>query len=596
MKRVFCSWCIWALISLGTVVGQPNEPSPVALPRTVVSDGWHPWYEIKSDPEDARSLLICGTKWDAKINTFLGFVYSSSDGGETWEIVLEDRRSSWVSEQSCAFGPKHRAYFLSEASEVIDGEEHHDQGTTQLFTSVDGGRHWAKGRETGWADFSTSAVSRTNGRLYTFFHDASTLDPVRKLGSNVGLLIFSADGQTVSGPIVTTTIPDLNYRGAYPSDAVALKSGAVVALFQAMDASQTEGYLAVIRADESPTPTLESHVISTTSIGKDCDSVDRGSLAYDSDRDKLFVVYGDGCTNGQLMLASSDDGGRTWTKGVPIASLQRQEREIRSPSLVIGQGGALGLLWEGGWFSGRWLFSTIRDGKLESPPIELSRGVSKLEVGQNSVSLHVAQSNTTMSGYSRIRSSITLDVFGVLNDVWRNQGLVATKDKILAIWSSGNRDGMRLYSGTLTSIPLRNGKPDSNEGPAGKELDVTDQTAVLFGGIQRFDDRSGKLDVCLILRNNSSEPLHEPIKLEATDVSSSVGAISILNATNNAHGAGATWDLGGSLTGNRIPPHATSNPFCLSFHLDLSPRLAASPTLPRLLTLSLSVWAKGSGP
>ncbi len=570
-------------------LGQPLQESWVPGPTTVVSDVWHPWYEIKSDPENPNSLLICGTKWDTKINTLLGFVYSSSDGGKTWQTALEDRRSPWVSEHSCAFGPKHRAYFVSEASHVIDGEAHHELGTTRLYVSTDSGQHWTQGLDTGWADFSTSAVSRTSGRLFTFFHDASTLDPVRESGSNVGLLIFPADGKAVNGPILSRAIQDLNYRGAYPSDAVALKSGAVVALYQAMNVSQTEGYLALIHADDSPTPTLETRVISRTILGKSCDSIDRGSMAYDPDRDRLFVVYGDGCEKGPIMLASSEDEGRTWTKGVPIANIEKPEREIECPSLVVGQSGTLGLLWEEGWFSGKWLFSTIRDGKLTEPPTELSHGQSKLEIGHDSIWLQIAQSNTTMSGYSRIRSSITLNVVGILNDVWREEGLVAIGDKLLAIWSSGDRNGMRLYSATLAHSG--SGKPNDDKSQGAKEADVTDRTAILFGGFQRFDNRTGTLDVCMTLRNNSGEPLRAPVKLEATGIRSSVGAISILNASNRVQGEGATWDISTSLTGDRIPPHATSNPFCFSFHVEVSPEMSASPALPNLLTLGLAVLA-----
>ena len=33
--------------------------------KTSIGVGWHPWYEIKADPEDPKNLIICGTKWDA---------------------------------------------------------------------------------------------------------------------------------------------------------------------------------------------------------------------------------------------------------------------------------------------------------------------------------------------------------------------------------------------------------------------------------------------------------------------------------------------------------------------------------------------------
>lgn len=586
-----CSRGVLALLSAGMlaqVAPQPWVPSPT----TLVSDGWHPWYEIKVDPENSSALIICGTRWDAKINTFFGFVYASSDAGETWRNALEDRSTPWVSEQSCAFGPKHRAYFVSEASKVLDGESHHELGTTRLYASTDSGQHWTQALETGWADFSTSAVSRTSGRLYTFFHSPSTLDPDRKWGTNVGLLIFSADGKTVSGPIFNAAIQDLNYRGTYPSDAIALKSGAVVALYQAMEASGIEGHLSVIRADGSPTPTLETSVISSTILDKNCNSLDRGALAYDPERDRLFVVYGDGCEKGPIMLATSDDEGRTWTKGVVIANVRGQEHRIASPSLAVGQDGTLGLLWEEGWFSGRWLFSTIRDQKLTEPPMELSHGVSRLKIGTDSLWVQIAQSNTRKSGYSGFRSSITLDVVGILNDVWRGGGLVAIGNKIVAIWSSGDRNGMRLYSGVLTR-PGIDGKPDGSRSRANDAsgADVTGQTVILFGGTQQFDSRTGILEVCVTLANRGTQPLKQPIKLQATEIKSSIGTVSILNSTNRRHGPGATWDISNAVTGDQIPPRAASNPFCLSFHVEVTPKLSALPELPDLLTLSLSVLA-----
>jgi hypothetical protein len=77
------------------------------------------WYEMKADPENAQNLIVCGAMRDAKENAYVGVLYYSHDGGENWKVGLEDRNSSWVSEQSCAFGSRHHAYFISEASNVI---------------------------------------------------------------------------------------------------------------------------------------------------------------------------------------------------------------------------------------------------------------------------------------------------------------------------------------------------------------------------------------------------------------------------------------------------------------------------------------------
>lgn len=580
-----------ALLGIGGVllVRVNAQQSDLSSP-TIVNDGWHPWYEIRADSENPKNLIICGTKWDALLNVPFGFVYASSDGGTTWQSVLEDRNSAWVTEQSCAFGSKGRAYFVSEASKIVDGEANHALGTTRLYVSTDAGQHWTQTLKTGWADFSTSAVSITSGRLYTFFHTPDTMEPGRKWGTNVGLLVFSADGKSVTGPFFDTAIQDFNYRGTYPSDAIALRSGAVVALYQAMDASGGEGRLAIIHADQSLAPSLETTVISRTILGKDCDSLDRGSLAYDAERDRLFVVYGDGCENGPIMLALSDDEGRTWTNGVALTNVDKLQRKIVSPSLVAGQNGALALLWEEGWYSGKWLLSAIRDLKLVEPPIELSDGVSKFEISNDSLWFQVAQSNTHQTGYSRFRPPITLNVVSNLNDVWRGSGLVASYNKVFAIWSSGDTRGMHLYGGLLNPWGVGS-KQQNPTAQNATETDVTEQTVVLYGEAQHFDNTTGTVEVCLTLGNRGDKPLKLPIRLEAREIKSSVGVVSILNATNGLPGVGASWDISDSITGHQLPPRTNSLPFCLSFHLDISPKGASLPGAARLVTLGMTVSA-----
>jgi len=128
--------------------------------------------------------------------------------------VLEDRNTTWVTEHSCAFGSNHRAYFISEASKVVDGESNHRLGTTRLYVSSDGGQQWTETFKTGWADWSTSAVSSASSRLYTFFNSRNTAEPGRNWGSNVGLLVFSPDGKNISGPFFDSTMQGLGYHGS----------------------------------------------------------------------------------------------------------------------------------------------------------------------------------------------------------------------------------------------------------------------------------------------------------------------------------------------------------------------------------------------
>jgi len=561
---------------------------------TSIARGVHLWYELKADPEQTNNLILCGTKWDAATNGPYGFVYTSSDSGTTWQAVLEDRSSAWVTEHSCAFGLNHHAYFISDASTVFDGEQHHDLGVTRLFVSADAGTHWIERKKTGWADFSTSAVSATTGRLYTFFNDPTLSDAGRNRGSRVGLLVFSPDGERMEGPFSIAGTEELNYQGAYPDDAAALKSGDVAALYYGVrqTAAGPEGELGFIRADTSAEPSLVRTVISRGRLKKDCWSSEIYALAYDPEQNRLFVLYVEGCGTTRMMLTSSDDEGRTWTKSEAIA-MQAEGTMVMYPSLVAGPNGVLGLLWsEWNGGSGRWFFAQIRDKRLIEPRIELSRGAAPLEVTGDSLwtTIHRPKGLQSESGGTRSGPSITVGVRGLVDVVWRSSGLIAMGDKILAIWPSRGTEGMRLNSGVLSAVGSVSMDKTSADLQQTANPDITQYSVITYGGAQSFDQATGTLKVCLALGNRGNESIRLPITLEVTDVQSSAGAVSILNATNGVPEAGAIWDISDSVTGDRLAPGATTNPFCLSFHVPGLSR-SASPLDEDLVALKVRVLA-----
>jgi hypothetical protein len=581
-----------ALFGLGGVrAGAQNVYLEATAP---VADGVHLWYEVKADPEEPNNMILCGTKWDALTNGPYGFVYASFDSGSTWQAVLEDRNSAWVTEHSCAFGPQHRAYFISEASRVFDGEQHHDLGVTRLFVSADAGKHWAETNKTGWADYSSSAVSSANGRLYTFFNDPSTSDPGRNRGYGIGLLVFSPDGTRVQGPFSVPEMRQDGYQGVYPTDATSLKNGGVSALYYAArkTATSMEGELGLIRADVSAEPSLERHVIARGTFDKDCLSFDDNALTYDRERNRLFVVYVEGCTTTRMMLTSSDDEGRTWTKSAMIAE-RREGTRMMFPSLAVGPGGELDLLWsEWSEATGRWLFGQIRDTKFLGPPIEISHGAQALAVMSDSLWTAIYRPREPLSkGASASSGEIAIDVRGLADVVWRTSGLVATGDKVLAIWPSIGAEGMRLDRGVLRA----GSGPDDKHSlalPATAERDVTRRSIITYGGRQSFDRATGTLTVCLAVANRGNESIRLPIRLEVTDVQAPGGPVSLLNATNSLNGPGAIWDISNSVTGDRLRPGAATNPFCLSVHVSGLAR-NASPLNESILTLKVRVLAFG---
>jgi hypothetical protein len=187
-------------------------------------------------------------------------------------------------------------------------------------------------------------------------------------------------------------------------------------------------------------------------------------------------------------------------------------------------------------------------------------------------------------------STLTLTVLSELNNVWRGRGLIATGNDLVAIWPSQNNDGQQLNAGILGPVTSsRQGEAPQNG--SGDSRDVSQQAAVLFGGSQHFDDRNGTLEVCLTLANRGKTAFRIPIDLEAEDIRSPLAEVSILNASNRLSGIGAKWDISSSVTGDEIPPGATSNPFCLALRLQLSSKGAAPSETDELVVLKLKVFA-----
>jgi hypothetical protein len=579
-RAILAGLAFMQLIGLGVRLGA----QPVKLDVKTVRRGAHPWYEVKVDPENPRNLIICGTKLDPGADALFGFVYASGDGGESWRTAIEDTNSLWVTEQSCAFGPQHRAYFISEASKVIRGTPQHEQGTTRLYVSTDGGQSWTETAKTGWADYSTSVVSAKSSELYTFFNTIAG-DPGRTWGSNVGVLVFSKDGKSVAGPFFDPNLQNLGYDGTFPSGAVTLNSGNIATLYYGTktNGSEPEADLGILRVEPSQKPTLEHNLILHTVSARDCLQLDN-SLAYDQRSNRMFLAYVEGCRQHRIILLSSDDEGRTWSDRTVLGSYEFSDH----PSLVFASDGSLGLLWEKGEGSGQWLFSTIEKQQLLEPAIELSPFVESTHVNQDSLLTWVYQANERHGGRPA-EPSITLNVVNMLNITWRSSGAVLVGDKVLVVWAAGDASGTKLYSALLETPRIQG--PRVRGRPTAQESDVTEEALILYGGIEHFDPDSGNLDLCLMVGNSGSRMLRAPIRLEAAEISSPIGSVTITNATNKKAGTGAFWDISDALTGNQLAPREVSNSFCLSFHVTIPSAKTHSLEPDDLVMLKLKVLA-----
>jgi hypothetical protein len=189
----------------------------------------------------------------------------------------------------------------------------------------------------------------------------------------------------------------------------------------------------------------------------------------------------------------------------------------------------------------------------------------------------------------RSESDIDITVRSLAGRIWRSKGLVAVGEQFYAVGLRVWEQGQKLYA-TVVEGNSRGEYvlPKVNE-DAG-EKDVTKQVRLVFGGTQWFDPTTGVLAIDLRLVNRGETAIWTPIQVIADEIGSQNGDVTVLNSNNGKEGAGAVWDLSGSVTGDQIPAKASMfNAFRLLFRLH-----GSSPSLrtDRLLNVKARVRAR----
>jgi hypothetical protein len=591
VSRLYAARSALALIlALLAVIDAAPECSVQA--NAIVARGWHPWYEVQVDPEDRTHMVICGSRWDSEANALVGFVYTSVDSGQTWRVALEDKSTTWVSEHSCAIGPGHTVYFISEASDVVEGMPNHRRGTARLYVSTDGGGKWEEAVETGWADWTTSAVASKSGKLAVFFHYTSTPKEEKGAGSNIGVLTFSKDEKKMSGPVVNAEIGERNYQGIYPSNALSLRDGTVAALYYGRRPENGGFDLGLVRAnvDAGEPPQFSEIAHAKSGATAKCFSgLGDYGLAYDGSKNRLLAVYRDE-TNGKcgLMLATSDDSGVTWTNRVLGRNQDGADTRCFKMSVAVNSQGELGVLWSDG--GARWRFAKAGNSYVLELPVEMWANREPQKISNDALWI-VFRRSTGGKGAKSTQPALTVNVRSFPSRVWRASGLIAMKEGFYVIGLTGEAANQGLYG-----VPVganRNESPVKAAAIAPPMFrDVTGETNLVYGGTQTFDEKTGTLAIDVQLVNHAKEPLQTPLYLVAEDVRSEIGRVTILNADNGFAGPGASWDLSRSVTGNQIPAGAAMfNSVRLLFHIDISEKRISTN---RLLSFDAKVFC-GAG-
>lgn len=527
----------------------------------------------------------------------------------TWHTALEDKSSAWVSEQSCAMSRNGEVYFVSEASRVIDGEQHHELGTARIFVSRDGGQSWTEKAKTTWADHSVSVIdvnhAGNGSRFYTFFNrltsesghgDKNPAYGVVRRSSVVGMFSFKDDANHVTEPSVDDEMGSHHYEGALPMKAIVLNDGSLLCLYYAGLNIGSDHYtmIGAVRTERSRLDSSEPVEIARAPaiiVQPEVCTISDFAAAYDGLEDLVYVAY-PALIEGQchLVLKTSSDGGTTWSKERDTRQPLTLSHRYYSPAMAFNHLGILGLMWRDEPVSDCWYFSASFDKGVTFTPAEpLSRCFERRSafLADANLFLRVASNSRTPSdpsgtGSSSLNPVLNLNVIDGQDHVWRNlNSLAASPDGVFhPVWiEQGNGRGQMRTASVRVGSPAEKKIP-SLQFDESKAADITGSFSLLQGSRPHYDPNSGTLTVRIMLRNRSDKPVRIPVLLQADALTSDSAQVQISNADNGLVGVGAAWNLAKAIPAGTLAPGATTPPYFLIFRIT---QAGSSPEPERLI-------------
>ncbi len=582
------SCCVWAQgIEVGLRV-------PISPPRS----GWHNWTIIEADPNDSHHLIACGDKWSPETNSLSGFLYASFDGGRSWQLKVVDTTTSWVSEESCAFGPDGRAYFIADASKVFDGQPHHRLGQTHMYHSDDAGRRWSSPTVWArWTDHNALVVDNTTrpyrGTVYLFyntFQDWRGEASEQAQHSDIRLYpLYSRDIRKSSGgPVGKATTVGLPGT-IHPISARVLSNDSVIALFLATRTGDSVTDSIEVLTTEARAKALSplTQIMRVAPIpGAKCTSYPAMAVD-DSDgpfRGRIYVMGVDASSGScRILISNSSDNGKTWSRPVPVnIANESPSKSVSNGQFIFTMGvnrrGVIGLAWTemGG---ACWRFSASTDGGIAFlPSVPLSDCPPNQVSSLHSLNYYMqAHAGDGRDGANTLdSSSAAFSLRAGTGYVWRTSMAVTPDGVFHPVWMQNEEGGGQIWT---ASVGVGE-DPDGEIIPALLQLeDVSSQVTFAFAN-NHYDEVSGtvSVDVGVINKTNAKTTLKAPLFMQVTDLHSDFGAIEVENADNAQRGVGAIWDLSNLLPIQALEPGAVSDRRALLFRISnpkLPPRLLA---------------------
>jgi len=416
LQEVGCRSLVYLSVMVSTMATLPlcvAQEITVKLPVRVspAGAGGHFWSygNTHAAPDDSKSIITCGIRIRTDPLSWEGYLYTSTDGGSNWRVARVDSALTQsgapdlVSEPSCALGRSGSMYMNTSSY----GSWH--STPFRLAHSFDGGLTWSQPlQRRGWYDATKSVVDNTggafDGTLYVFSNrlDLGKNPKVNACTSCYEPLLVSNDGGRSIRAAATDKPGNKYITSGWPSQAVVLNDGRAMAVHVVQ-------FKGSERPGSAPASSSTQHdwgidVVTSSDGGRSLDRAktirrwtrvinagvpDPGaaggvyelfaSAAVDRstgpNRGRVYVSWREGhdaTAKSTIMMASSDDAGKTWSSARAVddspvcaqgeSSDQSRGCDPKVPSIAVNANGVVGLLWTERSIRPMWRFTASFDG------------------------------------------------------------------------------------------------------------------------------------------------------------------------------------------------------------------------------------------
>lgn len=477
------------------------------------ASGNYEFFRVDASPDDPRHAMVCTLHLSALTDEESAEVFTSADGGETWALRLRDSSSRDVSEDACAFGEGGRAYFIAQPWNVKSPYALHpriDQSEMRLYRSSNYGENWPAHLTSDFVDYArivvdTRASSTFRGRAYIVGN--------RTAKQEFPLLTVLAEGKHLVSAKQGGTLADLQGRhGQYPRSLIVLGNGDVLASYTFVHEGTVS---AVVTATKDGGNTLTGPV----SIDKDACPSGSPSIAENPENGALFAFYArkfaDGCAPA---IAFSKDEGLTWKPlSFSLAAVVGTSGvQQASPQSIAFRKDGVGLL--------TWSSNSVQGAVFEPGWKLLWTG--EISAGDANFAVNLApyiRRDDRLAEDSGPEMDVSLQFgFSTRRDV---EASVQADGTFLVLWRE--EDG-QLYSRSIHVVP----RQVPAEIAVLPRTDVTPLVRYEARNIT-FDANSRVFEYDLSLVNVSSSALQGPLVFRITQVTTTIGPISLKDFSGN---------------------------------------------------------------